>query len=170
MEFKAIFIALIAVYILYRVYRRIRRNFGWQRLQSRRLQVSTAILAVLGIVLITLGASQTNSLISDVAGLAIGVILALCGAAITRFEQREGSLYYLPNTWIGAIVTLLFFGRIVYRIYVATMQTDFAGMDKMRGITGGWTAGLMMIMISYYIAYNIFLLRKQKQQRMQGAN
>jgi cbb3-type cytochrome oxidase subunit 3 len=50
------------------------------------------------------------------------------------------------------------------------MQTDFAGMDKMRGITGGWTAGLMMIMISYYIAYNIFLLRKQKQQRMQGAN
>jgi uncharacterized membrane protein len=166
-QMQIVVIALIAIFVLYRIFRRLRRNFGWQRLNSRKLQMSTAILTILGIVLFALGASHKSSLISDVAGIVIGVILAYIGAAMTRFEQREGHLHYLPNTWIGAIVTVLFLGRILYRIYFAATQTDLAAADRLQSVTGGWTAGLMLVMVSYYVVYNIFLLSKQKRQLQQ---
>jgi drug/metabolite transporter (DMT)-like permease len=163
MQIKVVFIALIALFILYRIYLRLRRNVGWQWLNSRRLQVSTAVLTLLGITMVALGASRTSSLISDAAGIVIGLILAYYGSATTRFNQREKRLYYLPNTWIGAIVTALFFGRILYRIYDAATLSRVHSTGEAQVIFGGWSAGLMLVMVSYYVAYNLFLLRKQRQ-------
>lgn len=168
MQTQTVTIALVAIFVLYHVYLRLRRNFGWQQLNSGKLQVSVAIWTILGIVLVALGASHAISRISDAAGIVIGVILAYCGVAMTRFEQREGRWHYLPSTWIGAIVTVLFFGRIVYRIYDMATQTGLTSADRLQSITGGWSAGLMLVMFSYYVVYNIFLLRKQKLQLQPG--
>lgn len=162
MNTQIIIFALLAFFILHRVYRRLRRNFGWQPLNSRRLQVSTVIMTIFGFILFISGSSHISSLISDLAGTALGIILATCSAAMTRFEQREGQLHYMPNLWIGMIVTLLFLIRFLFRFYVAFTQTGVSSAEQWQGITGGWTAGLMFVMISYYATYNLFLLRKQK--------
>ena len=170
MNTQIIIFALLVIFILNRVYRRLRRNFGWQPLNSRRLQVSTVIMTVLGFVLLISGSSHISSLISDIAGTALGIVLATCSAAMTRFERREGQLHYMPNLWIGMIVTLLFLVRFLFRFYVAFTQTGVSSTEQWQGITGGWTAGLMFVMISYYATYNLFLLRKQKgkmQHRIQ---
>jgi drug/metabolite transporter (DMT)-like permease len=171
MQTQTIIIALIAVFILYRIYLRVRRSIGWQQLNPGKLQTSIIILSVLGVVLIALGASHPISLASDAAGIAIGVVLAYFGAAMTRFEQRDGRWHYRPSTWIGGIVTVLFFGRILYRVYgIVTMASaggtgaGHSATDSLQAVAGGWSAGLMLIMFSYYAVYNIMLLRKQKEQ------
>jgi hypothetical protein len=171
MQTQTIVIALIAIFILYRIYLRVRRTIGWQQLNPGKLQVSAVILSILGIVLVAMGASHPVSLVSDAAGIVIGIIIAYCGAAMTRFEQRDGSWHYRPNTWIGGIVTALFFGRILYRIYDMVAMTSSGGAhaglsaaDRLQSVAGGWSAGLMLVMFSYYVVYNIMLLRRQKMQ------
>ena len=168
MQTQTIIVALIAIFIVYRVYLRVRRSIGWQQLNTGKLKVSAIILTLLGIIHVALGASQPVSLLSDAAGIVIGGILAYFGAAMTQFEQREGRWHYRPSTWIGGIVTVLFFARILYRIYDMFAMTSSNGglsaSNSLQTVTGGWTAGLMLVMFSYYVAYNIIIMRKQKHQ------
>jgi len=166
MQTQTIIIALIAIFIVYRIYLRVRRSIGWQQLNAAKLQISSIILTLLGIILVIFGASHPVSLLSDAAGIVIGGILAYYGAAMTRFEQREGRWHYRPSTWIGGIVTALFFVRILYRIYDMFVMTSsgsgISATDRLQSIAGGWSAGLMLILFSYYVAYNVIIMRKQK--------
>jgi len=168
LQTQTIIVALIAIFIVYRVYLRVRRSMGWQQMNTGKLMVSTILLTLLGIILITVGASQPVSLLSDAAGIAVGGTLAYFGAAMTQFEQREGRWHYRPSTWIGGIVTVLFLARILYRIYdmfaMASSDGGLSAASSLQTVAGGWAAGLMLVMFSYYVAYNIIIMRKQKHQ------
>ncbi|MDQ0200328.1 CcdC protein domain-containing protein [Neobacillus ginsengisoli] len=168
---------IIAALILFSIYRRVRRNIGWQQLSQGKIWFRTVLLVIIGLLFLGEGIFHPISLISDVVGIIIGIILAYYSAGMTRFEQRDGGLYYRPNTWIGSIVTVIFLARLGYRIYGIYTQGSLGGVKtdqtsgwQNMGYTAGnsWTSGLMLIMFAYYVIYFIILLRKQKHLSHSG--
>jgi hypothetical protein len=169
LQLQIVLYVIIGVFILYRIFLRVRRSVGWQQLNPGKMRLFAAIFFFVGLIFSVEGAFHTVSLISDAVGILIGVILAFYGAVMTRFELRGGSWYYRPNTWIGSIVTLIFFGRLILRIYDMYMMANHVGLqegltltDRMQTVVGGWTAGLLLVMFAYYVVYNMIILRKQK--------
>lgn len=165
-------IVVLIVLVLFSIYRRVRRNIGWQLLHPRKLWVRTCIFLLIGLAFLVGGISHPLSLLSDVAGIIIGVVLAYYGAVLTRFEQREGGLHYRPNIWIGSTVTFIFLARFIYRFYSIFSTGAYAKVQQGQNngyqnmgytIGNSWTAGLMLIMFAYYIFYYMILLKKQKQ-------
>ncbi|WML39540.1 hypothetical protein RCG19_20545 [Neobacillus sp. OS1-2] len=170
-------IIFIIALVIFVIYRRVRRNIGWQQLNPRKLLVRTCLFIFIGLIFLAGGISHPISLLSDVIGILVGIILAYYGATLTSFEQREGRLHYRPNIWIGSTVTLLFLARLFYRFYnmytagivTGLPQEQTNGFQTMSFTTGqSWTAGLMLIMFAYYIFYYLILIKKQKQLSMQG--
>lgn len=166
-------IGIIAL-VIFGIYRRIRRNIGWQQLNPRRLMVRTCLFFIIGLAFLAGGISHPISLLSDVVGILVGIILAYYGATLTSFEQRDGRLHYRPNIWIGSTVTLLFLARLFYRFYKMYTVGIVTGLPEEQtiGFTIGqsWTAGLMLIMFAYYIFYYLILIKKQKQLSFAGKN
>jgi hypothetical protein len=160
-------LVLILCLIAFGVYRRVRRTVGWQVFRPRSLTIRSVILCVVGVLFLAIGGLHPVSLVSDIVGILLGVALAYVGANLTRYEHRGGRLNYLPNPWLGAIVTVLFLGRLVYRMYpLFTGGTDALqnasgnGANPWTGMSGSsWAAGFMMIMFAYYVTYAILLLR-----------
>lgn len=163
---EQIVIALVILIIGYRIYLRVRRSVGWQQLQPRKLLFSTVLLSVVGALFLIAGGFSIASLLSDLAGLCIGGLLAYYSAATTRFQYRDGHIFYSTSAWINFSVLALFFGRLVYRFY-ELLWGPLAGLkdaDTLASIgnsSSPWLSGLMLIMFVYYVGFNIALMRKK---------
>ncbi|NEZ00874.1 DUF1453 family protein [Heyndrickxia shackletonii] len=165
-------IIFIIALILWIIYRRVRRNIGWQHLNQGKMLFRMILFFIIGLIFFAAGIAHPVSLISDIVGIILGIILAYYGSSITSFEQREDRLYYRPNIWIGSIVTFLFLARFVYRFYGIFVGGTYAKLQQGQpndfqnigySVGNSWTSGLMLIMFAYYIVYYMILLRKQKQ-------
>lgn len=158
----------IAALILFAIYRRVRRNIGWQLLRTKRIKVRIIIFLVIGGLFLAESAAHPVSLASDLCGIAVGAALAFYSSKITRFKQRDEHWYYMPNVWIGTAVSLLFIGRLLFRMFSlyssgALQGTSSDSAQSMSQMTGSsWTAGLLLIMFAYYAIYYFILLRNHK--------
>lgn len=170
-------IIIIVGLLLFSIFRRVRRNIGWQPLELGKLRWRTAIFFIIGLLFLIEGAFHPISLLSDAVGILVGTLLAYYGAGMTRFEQRDNRWYYRPNTWIGSMVIVIFFARLLYRFYEMYLLTKSGGLQgaqagslKNMGYDVGnpWTAGLLIIMFAYYVTYYIYLLRNQKHLSQSG--
>jgi len=162
---------LIAALAVFVIYRRFRRSFGRQRLVPARMAIRMALLGVVGVSLLPVALRSADFLAAVVAGAAIGVALALWGASRTRFETVGATLYYVPHTYTGIAVSLLFLGRLVYRIVQvyagggglnpdpAAPAQGFAGASMVRS---PFTLGLFFALIGYYLCYYSLVLWKSK--------
>jgi hypothetical protein len=162
---------IFALLIPLMLYRRFRRNFGRQPLgPARRRMVILSIVAVL-IVLSAITLKSATVLLSEVAGALLGVVLAAWGMSRTRFLTHNGQIYYVPHTYTGIAVSALFLGRLIYRM----MQLyTVPGLAAAQGVGGGatagpaaigrspLTAGILFVMIGYYVCYYGLVLRKSK--------
>lgn len=108
MNWQIIISLLAGVFIVYRLFQRVRRTFSWQPLRLGKLRTFTVIFGVIGLLFLVEGAFHTTSLISDLIGAVLGAILAYYAAGLTRFELHSGQWSYRTNVWIGGLVTLLF--------------------------------------------------------------
>ena len=173
MHLSANTIIIISALLLFSIYRRVRRNIGWQHLIQRKLLIRTFIFLIIGMLFLSGGIFHPINLISDIIGILIGVALAYYGAAMTHFEKRDGGWYFRPNTWIGSAVTAIFFVRIIYRIYNLYMLGDLSKLQQ-QGQANGFqnmgyavgnsrSSGLILIMFAYYVTYYLIIIRKQKQ-------
>jgi hypothetical protein len=166
-------VVIITALVIFGIYRRVRRNIGWQELNPRKLVIRTCIFFIIGLVFLSGGLTHPISLISDVVGILAGILLAYYGAALTTFEKREKHFYYRPNTWIGSTVTFIFLARLIYRFYgmytsgilttAASNQQPSSYQNISTAVGSSWTAGLLLIMFAYYIFYYLILLKKKKQ-------
>ncbi len=158
------------------IYRRLRRSFGRQPLNPIRMWLRVGILLVLGVTLLPLALKQ-QFLLAVAAGLAAGTALAFWGAQRTRFASADGRLYFVPHTYTGVVVSLLFVGRFVYRfvqVYSMSRADGTAGMT-MGGADSAFaspamvrsplTVGLIFVLIGYYVAYYGWLLLKSRRLR-----
>jgi len=92
------------------------------------------------------------------------------GAARTRFQMYKERLHYVPHTYAGIAVSLLFLGRLVYRLVQA--YTDHAARlanatDPSQApasmLRSPLTVGILFVLVGYYVYYYSWLLWKSKR-------
>jgi hypothetical protein len=172
-DFSQIVPFLIAAMVVFITYRRFRRNFGQQLLRPVRMQVRIAVLLLVGGFLLPAAVRSPALASAMLAGAACGVALALWGAARTRFLLIEGQRYYVPHTYTGIAVSLLFLGRLVYRflqIYAAAHAGQGVGPNPADQafapagmVRSPLTVGLFYVLVGYYVCYYSMVLWKSKR-------
>jgi hypothetical protein len=168
---------LIAALVVFAVYRRLRRSFGRQPLRPRRMMIRIVLLALIGCALMPAAFRSTQFLAAELAGAALGIALGLWGAERTRFLMSGEQLHYVPHTYTGIAVSLLFLGRLAFRlvqVYSGSHPSHVAyanavpGADPAQALTTGsmvqspLTVGLLYVLIGYYLCYYGLVLWKSK--------
>ena len=172
-DFSKIGPFLIAALAVFIIYRRLRRSFGQQQLRRVRMLARIVLLLIIGCLLLPVAWRSTEFLSAVLAGIAAGVALALWGAARTRFLKIDDKLYYVPHTYTGIAVSLLFLGRFVYRfveVYGEAHATQAAGVDpagpafaSASMLRSPLTVGLFFVLMGYYVCYYSVVLWKSKR-------
>jgi hypothetical protein len=155
---------VFALLIPFALYRRFRRTFGRQALVPARLILRIAIFLIIAI-LLTAGAR--NFVLQELGGVGLGAALALWGASRTRFETANGRRYYIPHTYTGIAVILLFVGRLIYRIAQSSGTLAAAGdtaptAGPKAAVQNPLTMGIFFVLIGYYVCYYSWVLWKSR--------
>jgi hypothetical protein len=151
------------------VWRRISRQFGRQPIRRKRMIARIVIFAVIGGLLMLSGLQDIRLAEGVLGGAVIGAALGFAGLRLTRFETDpvKGDCY-LPNPWIGAVLTALLLGRLVWRFMVLMPQIQHAdalaagappGTDMQMGYQSSPLTMLVIgLLVGYYIVYYAGLL------------
>ena len=94
------------------IWRRISRQFGRQPIRRKRMIFRIAVFSFLGCMLALSGLHKLALAEGLLAGVLLGGAIGLLGLRLTRFEVDpvKGDCY-VPNPWIGALLTALLLGR-----------------------------------------------------------
>ena len=161
MDYQQIGPVLVAALVVFIAYRRLRRTFGRQVLSPKRMTVRIVLLAVVGCAVLPVAFKSTAFLGAMLAGIAAGGALGYWGANHTRFENFRGALNYVPHTYTGIAVSLLFLGRLAYRLvelYGHGRSTPPDGSP----IRSPFTLGVLFVLVGYYVCYYGLVLWKSK--------
>jgi hypothetical protein len=168
---------LIAAVVVFAVYRRFRRTFGRQLLRPARMISRIVLLAVVVCALLPMAAHSVEFLAAQLAGAALGIALGMWGAERTRFQMHDGQMHYLPHTYTGIAISLLFLGRLAFRVVqaytgpnashvayahaanAADRSQAFAPESMMRSPL---TVGIIFVLAGYYVCYYTRVLWKSK--------
>jgi hypothetical protein len=154
----------VGALILWRMYSRMRRLVGRQRFSNVRPWITIAVFPILTALLAWTSVVHPTSplpgpILALGGGLVVGIALGIYGLQKTRFEKTPQGLFYTPNAHVGIALSLLFAGRIIYRL----MQVEGLG-GAPPGAPGQYAATPSTLLIfgtlaGYYVAYAIGLLR-----------
>ena len=163
-DFSPIAPYLFAALVVFAVYRRLRRSFGRQPLRRARMTVRMVLLALLICALAPLALRSPQYLGAELIGAALGIGLGAWGAQRTRFQMYGERLHYVPHTYTGIAVSLLFLGRLVYRITEMYGGPHAANAGGPGGppIKSPLTAGIFFVLAGYYLCYYGWVLWKSK--------
>ncbi len=157
------------------VWRRVRRQFGRQPIQRKRMIFRIVLFSVIGAALALSGFQRIELAEGLIGGVMIGAALGLLGLRLTRFEVDpvKGDCY-VPNPWIGALLTVLLLARLGWRLLVLLPQMQGIPAATAASPAGQNLSPLTMLVIGllvgYYIAYFSGLLihhRRFQQARLQ---
>jgi hypothetical protein len=171
-DFSQIGPFLLAALVVFAIYRRFRRSFGRQELRPKRMIVRGVLLIVAACGMLSMALRSPQFLWAELAGAVLGIGLASWGAARTRFQMYDERLHYVPHTYTGIAVSLLFLGRLVYRVVqaytlahaahagAADPSQTFAPASMLRSPL---TVGIFFVLAGYYVYYYSWLLWKSKR-------
>lgn len=156
-----VFLALSPL-IAWRLYSRIRRMVGRQKSSAARHWFALCFFPLILTLLAAAMAFRPNAWMALGAlgvGILCGVVLAMQGLKLTRFEALDEGFFYTPNAHIGIALSLLFVGRLLYRfvsMYLAGLPAKpaAAGFDS-----SPLTLAILGMLAGYYVAYAVGLLR-----------
>lgn len=141
--------------IVWRMYSRIKRNIGRQQLSKWRPWLTMTLFPLL-VLLISFGAvSQPLKLLAMAGGIVTGALLGVFGTRHTKFENTPEGIFYTPNAHIGIALSVIFFGRIVYRIF----QVYPDGQTNPADLSTPLTLSIFGLLAGYYVTYAIGLIR-----------
>ncbi len=161
------------------VWRRVSRQFGRQPIRRKRMVLRIALFAFIGCMFALSGLHKIALAEGLLGGVLIGAALGLLGLRLTRFETDpvKGDCY-VPNPWIGALLTALLLGRLAWRFLTvwpqlqhasAAAQTDVYPMQPM-GHVSPLTMLVIGLLVGYYIAYfSGLLIHHRRFQQTQGS-
>jgi hypothetical protein len=86
----------------------------------------------------------------------VGASLGWMGLRLTRFETSLGETFYTPNATLGVGVTLIFIGRLVYRLTQVVGPHDPA--TRAASLQNPLTLAVFGLTAGYYICYYIGVL------------
>jgi MFS family permease len=153
------------------VWRRVGRSFGRQPIRRKQMIARIVVFAIIGCLLALAGLHDIRLAEGLLGGVLIGGAIGLLGLRLTRFEVDpvRGDCY-VPNPWIGALLTVLLLGRLAYRFMVMWQSSAAATADA--GFQAQPYSPLTMLLIGllvgYYIVYFIgLLIHHRRFQRAQ---
>ena len=161
----------VAALVAYAMYRRLRRNFGRQQLRPARLGLRIAVLGAVGLAMMPVALRSAAFLWTSLAGIGLGLCLAVWAARRMRFERLAGRLYFIPHAYTGIAVSALFLGRILYRFAGMAAggsaagglnSNSYASMSPGAMVQSPLTVGLLWVLIAYYVYYYAALLWKSR--------
>ena len=161
-------VAILALVPLmaWRMYARVRRMIGRQRLSRVRPWITLVIFPLLLGLLVLAARAHLDRLWFLGIGVAAGGALALFGLKKTRFERTPEGLFYTPNAHLGIGLSLLLTGRVIYRLVEVFVfghvpppaePNDFAITPLTLGVVG--------LLAGYYVVYAAGLVRKRSALR-----
>lgn len=150
---------LVFVLVAWRVYARIRRMVGRQRLSKIRPWITLTIFPLLVLMLALAGMRHPERLTLLAAGLAVGALLSVYGLRRTKFEVTPQGYYYTPNAHLGIALSMLFIARIAWRIFEIYVLNPDLKHDLQEFGASALTLGVFGLLAGYYIGYAIGLVR-----------
>ncbi len=150
---------MVVPLIAWRMYSRVRRMVGRQRASRIRPWITLVVFPLLVALLVVTALAHPVSLASLAAGLAGGAVLGVYGLRHTVFEPTPQGLFYTPSAPIGIALSVLFIGRVAWRIFeVVTTGGSMppSGADFGRSPL---TLAVFGVLAGYYITYAIGLVR-----------
>jgi hypothetical protein len=159
---------LVVALIVWRLYRRMHRSFGRQRVQDGfmwfRIGVFTLAAVFIGVLLVM--GHDVEVLGALLAGIACGAVLGLFGLRYTKFEITPQGRFYTPHTYIGLVVTALFVGRVLYRfleIYNGLIPATTARQGLAASFQHSpFTQAVFGALVGYYVLYYVGVLQRTR--------
>ncbi len=140
------------------MYRRIRRSIGRQKLRTGRIIFVLVVLCLAASLSALAGLLINLRLLAGLgAGILGGVILGFVSLKLTKFETTQEGHFYKPDTRIGIVISMLFVGRLIYRMAVLK-DTDMAvSAGHPPAGQSPLTFAITGLVFGYYIVYYIGL-------------
>jgi len=170
MKFVVI-IALVTMLIV----RRIKRSIGFQKFNETTLIIRMVLFGVIILSILSYAITNPASIVWDVLGIVVGMILAYVATNHAQFEKREDALYFKTHVWVEIAVICLFLARFVYRILILKdmFQPDQSQEDvqaKLQYMRDPLTGSILFAFCTYYIGYFLFILKEGKKALKDGLN
>jgi hypothetical protein len=156
---STIAILVLTPLLVWRVHSRFRRMVGRQRLSRVRPRITLTVFPALVLVLAYAAHRHPERLLLLAGGLALGSLLAVYGLRQTRFEPTPQGLFYTPHAHLGIALTMLFVGRILYRVVEVYVLDATASSDASEFARSPLTLSVFGLLAGYYIAYAVGLVR-----------
>jgi hypothetical protein len=162
-------VALLIVLPLlaWRVYSRMRRMVGRQRLSPYRPWVTLTVFPLVIALLCLSALAHPERLLWMAGGLGAGALLGRFGLRHTRFESAaaDAALYYTPNAHLGIALSLLLAVRVVYRVVQVAALAPGTAPHWEDFTRSPLTLAVFGLLAGYYVAYAVGLLRWRAQVR-----
>ena len=157
-------VALIVVVplIAWRIYSRIRRMVGRQRLTKVRPWITLAVFPLISALLALAALHHPERLTLLAGGLAVGAVLAVYGLRRTKFEVTPQGFFYTPNAHLGIALSLLFLARIAYRIVEMYLLNPATPRDMQDFGSSPLTLAVFGLLAGYYVGYAAGLIRRRR--------
>jgi hypothetical protein len=149
----------IAGLIAWRVYSRMRRLMGRQKINVRRAWSTVVLFPVLLAFLLPPPATQPLSAAALAGGTGLGVVLGVYSLHVTRFEVEPAGLFYTPSAHVGIALSTLVVARIVYRLVQLPFATAPGQVPPAQFVRSPLTLLLIGMLAAYYVTYAIGLIR-----------
>jgi len=163
-------VVLITLLVIFRIYWRTRKQFGFQKFSRGRMLTKMALLAIIGIILLVTGFSHPLRYIFDAAGLLLGGIIARHSLRTSAFEWRNNDWFYRQNPWMDMFLLVLFAGRVAFKGYnevyaLATNEQITRQLNVTTYTRDPVVTGIIFTLIAYHIVYYSFLIREERQMK-----
>ena len=150
----------IGALIAWRVYARVRRLVGRQRLSRYRPWVTLVIFPLLVALVALPSLARPINLLWLAAALFCGTSLGIYGLSRTRFEViPDEGLFYTPNAHLGIALSLVFVARIVYRLIEVFVLAPAISRGPAEFAQSPLTLAAFGLLAGYYISYAAGLVR-----------
>jgi hypothetical protein len=154
-----LFLLALIPLIVWRMYSRVRRLVGRQRLSRVRPWITLTLFPLLVLALGYLAFPNLEVLGWLGGAIACGALLGAYGLKKTRFEPTREGLFYTPNAHLGIALSLLFAGRIAWRVIEVYVLEPGRTRSPLEFAHSPLTLSIFGLLAGYYIAYAIGLLR-----------
>jgi hypothetical protein len=156
-------VLLVVALVAWRVYSRIRRVIGRQRLSAVRPWITVVVFPLIAVLVLLTSFVHPMTGAALVGGAAVGIGLGLYGTRLTRFEVTPAGLFYTPNAHLGIALSLLLVLRLGYRFVMSQMNAQHFDPQSMQLGASPLTMAIFGTLAGYYVTYAIGLLRWRAQ-------
>jgi hypothetical protein len=140
---------------------------GRQHLSNVRPWITVTVFLLLILMLGWVSIARPEPLLGLGGGLVVGIGLGVYSLQKTRFENTAQGLFYTPSAHVGIAVSLLFVGRLLYRMIQMYGYGNPGGgpapapgqNPSLSYATTPLTLLVFGVLAGYYVTYAIGLLR-----------